>query len=155
MRLSKIVISIMLLLTYSFGFAHNLVPHCNDSFEENHNHTPSHNHHNHSEGEEFDTEHSDIAHNDHFDGGVSDFLVCLVHESETPDEECSIEHCFTINPNNFSLKDISKIQTAIILFAVSQPIVQNEPIAYSSMGLEINYLSPPLEDSPHRGPPFI
>jgi hypothetical protein len=155
MQFYKIIISLLLLLTYSFGFAHNLVPHCNDSSEENHTHVPSHNHHQHFEGEEIDTEHSDIAHNNHFDGGVIDFITCLVHESETPGEECSVEHCFTFSTNNFSLKDISKIQTAIVLFTVFQPIVQNETILYSSADLEINYLSPPLEDSPHRGPPFI
>lgn len=155
MQLSKIVISLILLLTYSFGFAHNLVPHCNDSGEENHNHTPSHNHHQHAEGEELDSDHSDITHNDHFDEGITDFITCLVNESESPEEECSVEHCFTFSINNFSLKDISKIQTTIVLFAVFQPIVQDESIAYSSTDVEINYLSPPLEDSPHRGPPFI
>jgi len=155
MNFHKLIISIILLLTYSFGFAHNLVPHCNDSGEENHNHAPSHNHHYHAEGEAIDAEHSDIAHDDHFDEGINDFITCLVNESETPEEECSIEHCFIINSNSFSLKDINKIQVAIVLFTVTQPIVQNEPIAYSSTDLEINYLSPPLEDSPHRGPPFI
>ena len=52
LQLSKVVISILLLLTYSFGFAHNLVPHCNDTVEENHTHSThsthsTHKHHQH------------------------------------------------------------------------------------------------------------
>ena len=155
MNYHKLIITILLLLTYSFGFAHNLVPHCNDFTEESHDHSSNHNHHFHSEGEELHDDHIDIAHDDHFDGGLFDFITCLVHESELPEDECSIEHCFIINSNSFSLKDINKIQVAIVLFTVTQPIVQNEPITYSSTDLEINYLPPPLEDSPHRGPPFI
>jgi hypothetical protein len=154
MQFYKSIISLLLLLTYSFGFAHNLVPHCNDD-------TPhetaisDHHHHQHSDEQQENIEHNHINHDSHFDEGIIDFITCLVHESESPEEQCSIEHCFTFSSNNFSLKDINKIQTAIVLFAVSQPIVQNESIAYSSTDFEINYLSPPLEDSPHRGPPII
>lgn len=155
MNFHKLIISLILLLTYSFGFAHNLVPHCTDSGEENHNHSPSHNHHFHFEGEAINSEHADIVHDDHFDKGVYDFITCLVHESESPEEECSIEHCFTFSTNNFSLDDINKIQTAILLFVVFQPIVQNELIEYFSIDVEINYLSPLLEDSPPRGPPYF
>ncbi|PCJ23903.1 MAG: hypothetical protein COA97_10715 [Flavobacteriales bacterium] len=154
MQLSKILISLLLLLTYSFGFAHNLVPHCGEIIPHE-AHAPSHEHHQHSEGEKQLTKHSHVTHNNHFDEGVYDYLVCLVNETDDSDTECSIEHCFTFSSNNFSLKKINKIQTAIVLFAVFQPTVQNESIAYSSTDLEINYLSPPLEDSPHRGPPIV
>lgn len=150
----------LLLLTYSFGFTHNLIPHCNDLVKEshshtsNHNHASNHNHHFHAEGDQLHDEHIDIAHHDHYDGGLLDFITCLVHESELPEEECSVEHCFTINPSTSSLK-INKIQTAIILFAVFQPIAQDEADFLSTSDVEIKYLSPPLEDSPHRGPPFF
>lgn len=154
MNYHKLIITILLLLTYSFGFAHNLVPHCNDFTEESHDHSSNHNHHFHSEGEELHDDHIDIAHDDHFDGGLFDFITCLVHESELPEDECSVEHCFTINPSTSSLK-INKIQTAIILFAVFQPIAQDEADFLSTSDVEIKYLSPPLEDSPHRGPPFF
>jgi hypothetical protein len=147
MNFLKPFISLLLLLTYSFGFAHNLVPHCTDFTNENH--TASHNHHT----TEADDEHSHITHNDHFDEGFYDYLVCLVHETETPESECSEEHCFTINNNPNFLKTANKLHTTIVLFAVFQPIVQNEPITYFSTDVEINYLSPPLEDPPHRGPP--
>lgn len=155
MNFHKLIISLSLLLTYSFGFAHNLVPHCNDSFEENHNHTPNHNHHFHSEGEELETEHYDIAHNDHFDEGVSDFLVCLVHESETPDEECSIEHCFTVNFNEFSLKDFSKIQTAILFSTVLDLTVAYKLDSNYFEVVEEIHSTPLIENSPHRGPPIF
>ena len=152
MQFYKIIISLLLLLTYSFGFAHNLVPHCSDFSTENHNNT--HNHHSHTSGEEQNAEHNHITHNNHFDEGVYDYLVCLVHETETPESECSVEHCFTMNANDNSLKKLDKLQ-AIILFAVFQPIVQDEAIESYFDNTEISYLSPPIEDSPHRGPPVL
>ena len=155
MQLSKIVISILLLLTYSFGFAHNLVPHCNDSGEENHNHAPSHNHHFHSEGEAIDSEHADIAHDDHFDEGINDFITCLVNESEISVDDCSIEHCFTVNFNDFSFKDFSKIQTAILFSTVLDLSVAYKLDSNYFEVVEEVLFTPLIENSPHRGPPIF
>ncbi len=155
MNFHKLIISFTLLLTYSFGFAHNLVPHCNDLFEENHNHAPSHNHHQHQEGEVIDAEHADISHNDHFDEGVYDFIVCIVQESEALAEDCIVEHCFTVNFNEFSLKDFSKIQTAILFSTVLDlSVAYKLDSNYFEVAEEI-HSTPLIENSPHRGPPIF
>lgn len=155
MKINKVIISLILLLTYSFGFAHNLVPHCTDSGEENHNHSPSHNHHFHFEGEAINSEHADIAHDDHFDEGINDFITCLVNESETPAEDCSIEHCFTVNFNEFSLKDLNKIQTAILFSTVSDLSVAYKLDSNYFEVVEEIHSTPLIENSPHRGPPIF
>jgi len=146
----KTIISLLLLLTYSVGFAHNLVPHCADFDTEAHDN--EHHHEHHSDAEEHGNEHDHVSHNNHLDENVFDYLVCLIHETETPDSDCSAEHCFVLN-NPTTFKKINKAQVAIVLFAIFQPIVHNETIVHYSTGIEINYLSPPLEKSPHRGPP--
>ena len=160
LQLSKVVISILLLLTYSFGFAHNLVLHCHDTVEENHTHSThsthsTHKHHQHIEGEEDNTEHDHISHSNHFDEGVYDFIICLVQETGGPESTCSIEHCFTINSNDFSLKNISKLQTVIVLYAVLNIEVQSNPISKYIKNIGRTYSSPLINDSPHRGPPFF
>ena len=98
MNFHKLIISIILLLTYSFGFAHNLVPHCNDSGEESHNHAPNHNHHYHADEEEIDSAHSDIAHDDHFDEGINDFITVQTCDQQitlTQDNCCVLPELLT------------------------------------------------------------
>ncbi len=153
MQFYKTIISLLLLLTYSFGFAHNLVPHCGEFANENYNEIQHYHHH--KGGQDKNPEHQHIQHNDHADEGIYDFIVCLANETDDSGTECTIEHCFTFNSTDTSLKNISKLQTAIILFAVLQPIIQKEVITPSFTAIEINYLSPLIENSPHRGPPIM
>jgi hypothetical protein len=130
----------MLLLTYSLGFAHNLEPHCSDSSEQNHTHAPTHEHHQHM---------------DHYDGGVSDFLICLVQETGNPEPECSAEHFFTISSNDLFLRDVNKLQAVIVLSIVLNIEVKSTPISKYIKDIGKTYLSPLINDNPFRGPPVF
>jgi hypothetical protein len=150
MKIEKLIISLLLLLTYSVGFTHNLVPHCCD--------TPPHEnrtttHHHHSATDEQIAEHDHVTHNDHFDEGIYDYIICLVNEADNSETKCSVEHCFTINSNVFSLKKMNTLQTAVVLFAVVSIPVEDAPISNFLKKEELAYASPPIENSPHRGPP--
>ena len=156
MQFYKTIISLLLLLTYSLGFAHNLIPHCHNSESTEHivEHDGHHHSHQHNTIEHSNSDHEHIAHKGHLDEGIYDYLVCLIHETETPESECEIEHCFTVNVNDNNLK-LNKLQSTIVLFAIFQPIPKDETTQSYAGYDEIRYLSPPIEDSPHRGPPVI
>jgi len=150
MKILKTVISLFLLLTYSIGFAHNLVPHCS-TFSPHESHPPSHQHHN--DLGEHDEDHVHVLHNSHIDEGVFDFVLCLATEAGDEENECIEEHCFTVNTNTVSLKKTAHLATAIVLFSIT-----NEPVIATINNSLINeeslfYASPPISNTPLRGPP--
>lgn len=157
MRFRKVIISLFLFLTYSIGFAHNLVPHCTVDFENSNIATKdSHHHHNHHEhnGED-EADHDHIVHEDHLDSGYLDLVICLLEDVEHGDEECGQEHCFTLSSNNLSLKNFSKIQMIYVVFGLLQESFIHDQREYFNIEYSHIILSPPLEKSPHRGPPVF
>ena len=92
MRLMKPFIAVFLLLTYSVGFAHNLIPH--------HHHITTgigeaghhHEHHQHGMESSFGENHEHIEHQDHFDENLLDLLICMLHDFEHSEGECYTQY---------------------------------------------------------------
>lgn len=157
MQFNKLIISIFFLLTYSVGFAHNIVPHCagesdhylTSTSEDGHHH---HSHHNH-ENDDIDKEHRHIVHEDHYDSNFFDYVVCLLNDTEHHGIDCQQELCFIPNSEVFSVKNLI-VSKFLLLVKLYKPIVIEDEQSYS---IDVNlcsiYLSPPIESCAHRGPP--
>ena len=158
MQVIRSVISLFLLLVYSISFAHDLIPHCHfDKMSEHivaeqgesHHH---HEHHTHEADEETDHEH--ITHQNHLDDGLLDYVICLLSELEHPSEYAHRHYAPVISNDNF-LKGLDKPKFVAILFTVfTAPEIDMLPSRYATE-LAFTYHSPPLLNSPHRGPPSI
>ena len=96
-QFKKTVISLILILSYSIGFAHNLIPHCTD-FHSDGEHSESahhnHSHHTHDDGNFVEENHDHVEHDDHFDDGYLDYLICLIDNLDHSNGSCNLE-CYT------------------------------------------------------------
>jgi len=92
MKITKIIISLFLLLTYSLGIAHNIIPHQHDGADHQHvseGHQEDGHHHLSNDS---NTEHKHIPHGDHFDEDMYELLVCFLHQSESKENDCNKQH---------------------------------------------------------------
>lgn len=154
-RLNKAIISCLLVLTYTIGFTHNLVPHCAVGVVHIDQSSDSEHHHKHHKHSEVDpNEHDHIVHKGHFDKNYIDLVFCLLEDVEQNAEHCGQEHCFVISSEVLSLKNLPSKSFAYILHKVFHAVtVIESPNSYNGETF-CNYNSPPLENSPHRGPPY-
>lgn len=109
------LISFLLIFSYSFGFAHNFVPHCTELHAEHGSELSEHhdNHHEHEDGEIIGENHSHIAHADHFDDGLIDLLVCALEDVNHHDGACDLD-CYTpITQFNSSEQEIGKLNLVV------------------------------------------
>jgi hypothetical protein len=162
MQFKRTVIALSLLFAYSLGFAHELIPHCHHNEgvavlgEESatHSHEHEHEHHHHDQSQESEEhEHDHVQHQDHFDDGLMDFIICVLTAAEHPSSDA--DHCYqmpaTTNAIKFTAWDkIKLIATFTAVFA--------EPVEEASADLlvpdaDVAFLSPPLANSTDRGPP--
>ena len=145
MQLKRIVISILFLLTYTIGFAHNLMPHnvLNGSDSKHcHEHVNS------------DVSNTDdyISHGDHFDTNLYDLIICTLSDTEHGDENCNLEH-YIAPSTNLSLKNIATVQLVAIIFTLLNEEINDDTKTAYNTNVQFSFLSPLLEHSPHRGPP--
>ena len=160
MQIKRAIISLLLLLTYSLGFAHYLIPHCEASniehqvaaSQENPHH--HHEHHQHTSDDK-DIDHEDIVHNGHLDAGLYDYIVCFLSDAEHPAEDCNLQHYLPANTNDKIDSQLSKAQFVAVLFTVFCIVKQDEALPKSRSEFAAVYLSPPIGDSPYRGPPSL
>jgi hypothetical protein len=155
MKIIKSIISVSVLLTYSLGFAHTLVPHCQElisgEYQTSHHH---HKHHQHQPGEEKNPNHEHILHENYFDAGVYDLILCILSETEHPSNECNVDHYIPVNGND-NLKELTKAKLLAVLFTLFQFPEQSDTLSdYIGEDVAI-YQSPPLDNSPSRGPPYF
>lgn len=155
MQFKKTIISLLLICSYSFGFAHNLIPHCTtphslgNQIETGHH---THDHHAHEEHHSNEKDHSHVKHGDHFDHGFLDYLVCLLEDVHHDDSSCDLE-CYTpINEyksseyeKNQNLEPIIVNSSVVWSFEASLPTINR--IVLSG----ISKLS--VKQDPDRGPP--
>ena len=155
MKIIKPIITVFLLLTYSLGFAHNLFPHCQElisgEYQASHHH---HEHHQHESGEGTNPEHEHIIHEGHFDAGIYDFIICFLSEMEHPANDCNIENYVPAKAND-NLKELTKAKLIAVLFTLFRFTEQFETLLEYSRADVTIYLSPLLDNSPHRGPPSL
>jgi hypothetical protein len=154
MQIGKIVISFLLLLTYSLGFAHNLIPHCQKfySVESNSHQEKEKEKHHH---EDLSSDHEHIQHEGHYDEDLYDLLVCFLNEMEHPANDCNVEHCFPARTNDASSKVFAKAKFITALLTVIAHVDESEQTSDYGSDSDAIYLSPPIDDSPHRGPPSL
>jgi len=160
MKNSKIFISLLLLLTYTFGFAHSAIPHVNGGHANLQSQTAavsnhSHAHHQHHEGETSDSNHEHLSHDNHFDANISDYMLCVLNELEHKDANCNVLQYIPIKRSDKNLENLSK--TAIIALVYSFIISFEAPLTSAS---NYNYTAdffkaPVLKNSPSRGPPTL
>ena len=152
----KAFISIVLLLTYSLGFAHNFIPHSHSIDEENHAITHEedghHHHHNHST-KHLTSDHEHISHGSHYDETLYDLLVCFMHDTHNHENDCEDHYFLAVNSTRNIITKIQANKLVTALFTIISETQQNEFITDYFPNLEIAYLSPPKGESPLRGPP--
>ncbi len=151
----KFCISLFLLLTYTFGFAHNLIPHCQElatGEKQNISHH-HHEHHKHKPDVKPSYEHGHIVHEGHFDENIYDLIVCILSELEHPADNCHSSHYILASQNNDLTKQLSKVKIVAVLFSLLNFTNQRKPLSEYSCEVAVQYSYPPLDNSPNRGPP--
>ena len=163
MRIKRLVISWIFVFTYLFGFAHYFIPHCDASSldhqltaqnEVPHHHHEHHHHHHHASDEK-DVDHVDIFHNDHFDTGLFDYLLCFFIDAEHSAEDCNLQNYQVAKANSKIVTKLSTANFVVLLFFDTNRAELDEQVPAFSFYQFTDYHSPLLLSSPDRGPPFI
>ena len=157
MKKLKFWISLILLLTYSIGFAHDLAPHCPE-FATEEKHSGSHHHHEHHEHLQDvnpDGQHDHILHEKHFDEDVIDLIVCLLSDLEHPANHCHCTHYIPFKSGNDLVKELPKVKFTATLYSILELPDLGETL--STFGFEVarRYATPQIDKSSKRGPPII
>lgn len=152
MQIKQSILAFFFLALYSLGFGHGVVPHCDnrDDQIENHHH---HEHHEHNNEEPVDDGH--VVHDDHFDEGIYDYIICLVSDLEHNDSDCNMHHCTKVNLRDTSIKQSSKAKLlAVVSVLFNVEIFVKPTMVYGETASAC--ISPPfLKNVSHRGPPII
>ena len=153
MELKRVVISFFLIFSYTVGFAHSVIPHCDNLLNGNHIHNTAeghnHQHHDHSDFSHKDHEH--ITHGNHFDKGIYDLLICLFSDLEHGESECNMQHNNPIEPS-IEYNQQEYIKFISIFSTISGDIKEIEQQRLSKLS-ESAYYSPELSAQSLRGPP--
>jgi hypothetical protein len=158
MRLVKSIISLLLLLTYSVGFAHDLVPHChvNKTTNWTFKNPTKKDHHlaHHKHTRAVDLDENTIVHENHLDDSLFDFVVCILSEIEH--HEDFIHHHFIPGTTDHSLeKKLNNPSLTHIIFVSGLEFSPKESTipsdTFSAHYTEASFVA----SSPHRGPPTL
>jgi len=157
MSIYRSVISIFLLLSYSIGFAHGLVPHSQENANgvepDTDNYDQFHQHKQHSHDQIAAIAH--FEHLDHCDDNMLDLLICLMDDTEHPcAEENAAFYTPSITGNTPSNKYVP-VNIIAVLIAVFTDSGEDEDLVRSNFGAHLTQLFPPLFDAPFRGPPTV
>lgn len=158
MNFKRIIISLLLLLTYSLGFAHNFIPHQHDSETETHDHAhdDKHEHHHHNGISKLAVDHEHISHGNHFDEGFYDLLVCFLHDADFHSDDCNNHYFIPTKTNNTSSERSLQLFAIVnTLFATTLETEEASSLNFLDAYLTSNYRSLSLVDSPLRGPPVL
>jgi hypothetical protein len=152
----KVIISFILLLSYTLGIAHNLIPHSHNHDGEkiiiSHN-ANGHQHHQHSDNGTIHKDHEHISHNNHYDESLFDLMVCFINKIDHSTEQCKDQHYLPSKTNSISIKNLKKIKLASVLLILFNEVESNnsytfyEPLLFTS-------LTSYIKVSPLRGPPL-
>ncbi len=151
----KALISLLLLLTYSLGFAHNFIPHSHDTDTEAHlvAHEKGEHHHHHHAVKHSESNHKHVSHGDHYDKGFYDLLLCFMHDSHDHQNDCKDQHYIPAKTNTVTMNKFQANKLVAVLFSFDLEIEKSEFTSDHYFNSDIAYLSPSIEDTPLRGPP--
>ena len=153
MHLKRVFISIILIFSYTVGFAHSIIPHCDNLFNGSHIHNISEEHnHNHLTNESHE-DHEHITHGNHFDEGIYDLIICLFSDLDHGASECNMQHNTPLESSiDYGHQENSKIiSTFVSTFGTIEEV---EKIEISKLS-EISYNIPELNAHSLRGPPTL
>lgn len=151
MKYLKIFISFFLLTIYTFGFAHSFLPHCQDVLhKETTNSHHHHEHHEHINESDNNIEHEHILHQGHYDEDLYDLIICFINDMEHPVEDCHFDNYVSAKTNKLFKE---KVKLLAILISIVQPNYLIEKSQEHTFIANDFYSSPPIGDSPLRGPP--
>lgn len=156
MKLIKPIIAVFLLLTYSFAFAVELIPHChcfNDVTEhvEINQSVSQHEHHNHVQAKIIDDE--SIAIKKYSCEDILCIVECFLSELEHPQSDIIHPHFTTSEINSTDYKGLSKTKIIAVLFAVFVDSTTIESYQEFNTVFVDDYQLSLVKSSPHRGPP--
>lgn len=156
MKLIKPIIAVFLLLTYSFAFAVELVPHCHCinelmDYVELNQADSQHEHHNHVQSKVIDAK--DITIKKHTCEDILCVVECFLSELEHPQSDIIHQQFTTLEVNNTEYKGLSKTKIIAVLFAVFvEPSIVKSHQEFNTSFIDEYQLSL-IKSSPHRGPP--
>jgi len=157
-KIGKVFISLFLLMSYIIGYAHELLPHHQemDAVEQSViNIDGKHHHHNHTSPSETKENKRLVSHQNHFDEGVLDLLVCLINEVEHQENDCNLDFYDLAKPEMIIKNDQVKTRFVAIFAVVLNLNIQIGNEGCPSIGTDIFYHAPPIIQSPNRGPPTL
>jgi hypothetical protein len=152
----RVAISFFLLLTYSLGFANNFIPHNHNNDKGSHviSHKKNgHQHHHHNSTTKHSHTHQNTSENNNT-GDFYNLLLWLMHDAHQHDD--SEEQCYLSNKTSRILDN--KIQANnlfAVRFSVFAETERSKLITNYIMKSEGVHLEPPIDSTPHRGPPSI
>lgn len=137
----KVIISCVLMLTYLMGSAHTVISH--DESEHAHHQTEDHHHHSH----EYDLA-ADV--NSHHHHNVFELLAHLLSElNHSSNKTLLIEKISSVKAS--IINPLSFFSVLYVANQIEEPNLNRQESNY----LTFNYLSPLINNSPHRGPPAV
>ena len=140
------------------GYAHVLIPHHQEiAVVENTLASTEGKHPHHQHNQKLDTSgnHNLISHENHFDEGFLDLLVCLISEVEHPGNDCNLDFYNFANPKFVGHKELTKTRFVAVFIALFVLSEQNLKIAKYTFDNDLIYQSPSLHIAPNRGPPSL
>lgn len=157
MKLRKSIISFLLIFAYSLGFAQEFIPHIHVE-DGGHNHLEvSAKEHHHLENHTHTNSHNgnDVAHQDHLDESIYDYLICLMS---------GVEHsaCYASHAVSFPSVDLKKSESKrdnFNLDLTTSSTIFTAEFAESKLTftnpIERRVLRSIADSDPNRGPPSI
>lgn len=152
----RVFISVMLLLAYSLGFAHNLIPHThiNETAEEIVTHDENRHHHYHYNNyhHKKHVNHEHILHGDHFDENLYDLLVCFLHTTDDKQAKDCNGQFYMPTTKKRIINNVPQVQ----LLAIIISIVPGLEITFTNEfyeWVETLHSLPPINSTSLRGPP--
>lgn len=142
----KTILSIFLLLIYSIGFAHNVIPH-HHSYEVE-EHLLNHQHVN-----VVDLDEDDILHESHLDDSFVDYVLCLLSEIKHP-SSYHVDHHFISFPKEDASSKVFISKAIVVSAIILEKPSPNQSFTLVRTPYFTNYLSANTTSSPFRGPPF-
>jgi hypothetical protein len=147
----KSIISVLLLLIYTNGFAHQLIPHCQEIIAGDLQAT--HHHHQHHEHEPNDRRsHVHIDHKDHVDAGLLDHIICVLSDLEHQAHHCILESLAS-QPFSKNYQGSEKAKWVVLLIALMLPEPNDAPKTGFAHQAGTPDAVPHLAQPSPRGPP--
>ena len=148
-------------MTYVIGYTHTLLPHHQETnadeqniaiIEDEHHH---HDHHQHTPEVDASEDHQHISHENHYDEGLLDLVVCLISEVEHPENDCNLEYYNLVKTKVVIQNKLLKARFVAVFIAVLNLSGQSESSSEYGAGNNLVYQPPLLLNTPNRGPPTI